>query len=61
MDEELNDSLCDEVIFWVHMIEDWEANNDEPVPERMYEALELARAKSRLVGTGYIFESNQIH
>ena len=61
MDEELNDGLNDEVIFWMHMIEDWEVNNDGPVPERMHEALELAKFKLRLVEAEYIPEVNLMH
>ena len=61
MDDELNDSLNDEVIFWMHMIEDWGNNRTEPVPERMYEAMELARSKLVLLETQIIDGQYQIH
>lgn len=39
-DEDINDA----VLFWQRLIEWWETNNDEPVPERMSLALSFARA-----------------
>jgi hypothetical protein len=35
----------DEVPFWEQLIHWWEANKDEPVPERMYEGLQLAKKR----------------
>lgn len=39
-DEDINN----QVLFWQRMIEWWEANNDDPVPQRMNLALRFARA-----------------
>jgi len=55
------DDLGNEVRFWEYMLEDWEDNNDEPPPERMYEALELARSKLKLMGAKYAYEGLQVH
>lgn len=41
-DEDIND----EGLFWQKLIEWWKTNKDDPVPERMYLALRLARAVS---------------
>lgn len=35
----------DEVAFWRDLIEEWKTEREEPVPERMYQALELAKAR----------------
>lgn len=39
-DEDINN----QVRFWQRLIEWWETNNDDPVPERMALALRFARA-----------------
>lgn len=39
-----NEDYQDEVVFWQNLINWWEANNDTPIPERMYLALEYAKA-----------------
>jgi len=41
----------DEVNFWQHMIEWWEANNSESATKWMHDALRLAESKSRLAET----------
>jgi hypothetical protein len=45
-DEDIND----EVLFWQKLIEWWKTNKDDPVPERMYSALRLAKAIYEDVG-----------
>jgi hypothetical protein len=40
-----NDEDQDEVSFWREMIQQWEALNAEPVPQRMREALAHAESK----------------
>lgn len=39
----------DEVLFWEWLIHWWKANQDEPVPERMYVALKLAEERGSLL------------
>ena len=56
-----DDDLGNEVRFWECLLEDWEANNEEPPSERMYQVLELARSKLRLVEAKYGAESLQVH
>jgi len=58
MDE---DDLNDEFVFWQHMLEDWQTNNDEPVPERLYQALELARSKLTLADKAMFSDYQQFH
>jgi hypothetical protein len=43
-----SDDLDDEVKFWLHMIEWWETNRSEPVPQRMHDAMDLAKAKAKI-------------
>jgi hypothetical protein len=38
--------IKDEALFWQKLITWWKTNMDDPVPERMYLALRIARALS---------------
>jgi len=42
-----SDDLDDEVKFWLHMIEWWETYKSGPVPQRMHDAMGLAKAKAK--------------
>ena len=39
-----HEEINNEVLFWQRLIQWWQVNHDEPVPHRMYLALELAEA-----------------
>lgn len=45
--DEQQDDQQDEVSFWQDLIRQWEATQAGPVPQRMREALELARERWR--------------
>lgn len=44
-DEDINN----QVLFWQRLIEWWETNNDDPVPERMNLALRFAKVPHEVV------------
>ncbi len=56
-----DDDLDNEVNFWRHMIEQWQASNNGPVPERMRDALDLAKSKYRLMDLQHYSGRQQIH
>ena len=40
----------EEVEFWTHMIEWWEANHNEPATQRMRDSLAMAKSKASVAG-----------
>ena len=56
-----NDEDQDEVSFWQEMIQQWEALNAEPVPQRMREALALAESNLRQIKETFTNLTRRLH
>ena len=55
------DNDQEEVDFWRNLISQWETSNQEPVPKRMREALDMAEAKYRFFKDAFLSKLWRVH